>query len=56
MCVSDRVLSKAGGGVASSETRGHVGDPVLATHWIPLSPRAQAVRVTVREERALLRR
>lgn len=52
--MSDRVLARASGGVASSQTRGHVGDPVLSTHWIPLSACARAIRITVRDERLLL--
>lgn len=54
--VSDRISSRTSGGEASSQTRGHIGDPVLAAHWIPLSSWAHAIRITVREERYFLMR
>lgn len=55
-CASDRILARTSGGDASSQARGHIGDPVLTTHWIPLPSWAQATRITVREERWLLMR
>lgn len=52
--VSDRVPARASGRSASSQAWRHVGDPILSTHWIPLSFRAQATGVTVGEKRLFL--
>lgn len=49
-CVSHRISARTGRGDASSQARGHVGDPILTTHGIPLPSGAQAAGVTVGEE------
>lgn len=38
VCVCHRISSRTARGDASSQARGHVGDPILTTHGIPLPP------------------
>lgn len=46
--VSDRVFARTTGVGTSGQAGWHVGDAIVATHWIPVPARARAAQVTVR--------